>query len=397
MTEPRCVDFLISNPGHHVAQILPLFERLRETAAVDSRVLSLCELRGFATPVETIEAAGARCERIVAPWIRRSPSQGGPAGAPTRRRWRHRLAWSLLLARPLAAALERHPDLAVLPNDAAFPYDRLVRLLAARAVPFVLLQEGIRFPLPASPGTPSYGCGGAMAIAAWGESSAEHFRRQGVPEERIRLTGNPRFDNLPVPAGRRPPAAVGAPACLLVLTNPIDDQGFCTTAQKLALFRRFIQGLRPLLGSGAVEVRVRPHGRESLEAYALAVADLPHPAAVRVEAHRPLYTQLAEADAVVVTASTAGLEALLFNRPLAVLEIPGIGFVYDYVESGAAAGLSWQQPMAEQVAQLLDGRSVVPARVTSYLARSLVTRTDASKLVTRLLLSCLREADVPAA
>ena len=391
MTRAPRIDFVISNPGHHVAQILPIFARLREEG-VESRVISLCELRGFPTPTETIGAAGASCLRLLPPGVRRSPTRGAPGGGESRR-WARRLAWSLLLAIPIARALRSRPDLAVLPNDAAFPYDRLVGALGARSVPFVLIQEGIRFPLPAASTGPAYGSGGALAVAAWGETSARYFRSVGVADERIRPTGNPRFDDLAKPPARSAPVA-GEPRRLLMLTNPIDDQGFCTTAEKLALFRRFIEGLEPLLAAGRLKVQVRPHGRESATAYAREVADLPHAAAVGIEAKGSLYDLLGEADAVVVTASTAGLEALLFDRPLGVLEIPGAGFVYDYVERGAALGLSWRQPMAEQVGQLIEGGSVAATRIERYLADSLATRTDSGDRVTRLLLSCLRGADV---
>ena len=397
MTDPPRIDFVISNPGHHVAQIAPLFQRLRRRAAVRSRVLSLCELRGFATPVETIRAAGADCRRLVRPGIRRSPGRGAAAAEGAARSWIRRLGWLLLLRRPLAAALRRPPQLAVLPNDAAFPYDRLVRLLGRRSIPFVLLQEGIRFPLPAEAGTSRYGSGGAVAIAAWGETSAEHFRRQGVPADRLILTGNPRFDDLPASHRTGSAAARRERRRLLLVTNPIDDQGFCTTEEKLRMFRRFVEGVQPLLEAGTMELWVKPHGREAAADYVRAIGDLPRSREIRVLADRPLHGLFTEVDAVVVTASSAGLEALLFGLPLGVLELPGAGFVYDYVDRGAALGLSWERSLAEQITRLIGDRPVDGDRVESYLASSLASRRAAGDLVTDLLLRCLERTDAPTA
>lgn len=387
------IDFVISSPGHHVAQILPLFEPLRRQAGVRCRVLSLCEFRGFATPVETIRAAGADCVRIVPRWVRPSPSvgAGGRQGSP-RRRWSRELAWALLLGPRLSNIWRQPAGLVVVPNDVAFPYDRLVALLRGRGVPYVLLQEGIRFPLPSAANETAYGTGGAVAIAAWGETSAEYFRLQGVPGERIFPTGNPRFDALPEqtpPRLRRPD---GKRKVLLLVTNPIDDQGFCSTEQKMALFHRFAEGLEPMFEEGDLELWVRPHRRESAEAYARAVDDL-HPHRIAVRATESLHDLLAAADAVVVTASTVGLEALLFDRPLAVLELPGVGFVHDYVQRGAAVGLRWSESLPEQIGSLLGGGAPARERVQRYLAKSLATRYDAGGLVSRLLMSCLRKAD----
>jgi hypothetical protein len=386
------IDFVISSPGHHVAQILPLFEPLRQ-AGVRCRVLSLCEFRGFATPVETIRAAGADCARIVPRWIRPSPSvgAGGQQGSPGRR-WSRELVWALLLGPRLAKAWRRPGGLVVVPNDVAFPYDRLLARLRRRGIPYVLLQEGIRFPLPSAANDAAYGTGGAVAIAAWGETSAEYFRLQGVPDERIFPTGNPRFDALPEPAPPRLRRPDGERKILLLVTNPIDDQGFCSTEQKMALFRRFVEGLEPLFEDGDIELWVRPHGRESAEAYARAVHDL-HRHRITVPAAGSLHDLLAAADAVVVTASTVGLEALLFDRPLAVLELPGVGFVHDYVHSGAAAGLRWSESLPQQIGSLLGGGAPSREQVQRYLARSLATRYDAGGLVSRLLMSCLRKAD----
>ncbi|NIY17466.1 MAG: hypothetical protein GWM98_22600, partial [Nitrospinaceae bacterium] len=58
----------------------------------------------------------------------------------------------------------------------------------------------------------------------------------------------------------------------------------------------------------------------------------------------PLYPLFVLSKAAIVLASTVGLEALMMDVSLGVLEIPGSGFVYDYVEQGAAMGLTWKRP-----------------------------------------------------
>jgi len=92
-----------------------------------------------------------------------------------------------------------------------------------------------------------------------------------------------------------------------------------------------------------------------------------------------------------VLASTAGLEALLFGLPLAVLEIPGVGFVHDYVSSGAALGLSWQRPLASQVNTLLDNDSANHQTATHYIQRNLAFRQGATDHVVSLISTLVGE------
>lgn len=379
---PR-VDFVLSNPRHHAAMLLPVAERLAARPGWSCRVLSLCELRGLSSP--SPPAGGdVPVERLV-PLRLRPPSAlpagaSGVAGGVSRRRvWARAALWYTLLAPALAGRLRRPPGAVVLPNDAAFPYDRLAARLRRAGVPFVLVQEGVRFPLPAAEGD-AYGCGGAAAVAAWGEASAEFFRRQGVPPERVHSTGTPRFDGV---AGERPGPAPGGP--LLLVTNPIDDQGFCSTADKLALVGRFAAAVAPLLAAEPeLRLVVKLHARESAARYAGPLAPAAATGRLEVVTDAPLHPLLAGARAAVVLASTVGLEALLFGLPLGVLEVPGHGFVFDYVASGAARGLAWERPMTPQVAALLRERGRGPA-AERYVEQALAGGDDATGRVADLV------------
>ncbi len=377
-TGPR-FDFLISNPGHHLAMSLPVMARLGDTGEAACRVLSLCELRGFSTPVSEI-APHASCRRIV-PWRFRKPAQGrgGGTGPPASgRRWARTLAWRAVLAPRLRAALRRRPDLVILPNDAAYPYDLVTALLRRRGIPFLLLQEGIRFPLPTATGAPAYGTGGAQAIAAWGDASAAYFQRLGIPAERIHVVGSPRFDEPIEPRQPRP-----GRGSLLLLTNPIDDMGFCSRAEKLDLVGRLVHEVAPLFESTELSLTLKPHGREDPDEYRRLLDGLPTGRAGVVHGV-PLGELFTAADAAVVLASTVGLEALRHGLPLGVLEIPGHGHQYDYVQSEAALGLSWSAPMAPQVVALLDPTRQRAMRTRTYLRRQLDLRPGAAERVARL-------------
>ena len=391
---PR-VDFLISNDGHHAAMLQPVVHALATRPDYHCRIISLCEFRGIRSPAERFQMQRVALARLL-PFRFRSSSAGRQTSRAESRRTREFvrwLSWRLLLNQPLQACLATKPDLVVLPNDAAFPYDRIARVLHARSIPFVLVQEGIRFPLPAADSQEIYGRGGAAAIAAWGETSAAYFRQQGVPEDKIHLTGNPRFDAISTTDWQAEANRLAArwnwgPKNLLLLSNPIDDQGFCTTQEKLDLIRRFVTEIAPLFDDPGFHLIVKLHGRESVRDFEALVNGLPVANRVTVLSAAPLYPLFMLSQAAIVLASTVGLEALFFGLPLGVLEIPGTGFVYDYVSGGAAHGLTWNASMADQVRGLLQSRPQARPSAAAYVARNLATREGATgrvvKLITRL-------------
>ncbi len=380
------IDVVIANDRHHAAMSFPVVEAL-EAAGRRCRILSLCELRGLASPSGDRLPGGVTLRRLVPFRARRSPAIGRASrpGRPGLARRALRAAIWPPLAWRLRALLGDRPDLVVLPNDDAYPYDRIARLLRRRRVPFLLIQEGIRFPLPAEPSGPAYGAGGAAAIAAWGRASAEYFVAAGAPADRVHLTGNPRFDSLAAMTGeerrRAARSAFGLPQrTLLLVSNPVDDQGFCSHEQKMGLIDRFLGEIGPLFGDPEFHLAIKLHGREDPEEFRRLIATAP-PGRVSLFTDEPLWDLLAAAAAAVVLASTVGLEALVAGLPLAVLEIPGHGFQYDYVQSGVAIGLSWGTPLAPSLKLLFEPSEPRQTQVNSYVRRQLGTGQATARVV----------------
>ena len=268
-----------------------------------------------------------------------SPSSSGRA----LKRAARAFAWSVLLRARTEYVLARaRPDVVAVMNDAAFPYDAICEVAWRKRIPVVLLQEGVRFPLPTEERTRTpYGGSALTAICAWGERSAEHFGKV-ARGARIVVTGNPRYDAIDLERtraeGRALRERLGLSGRLVgFLSNPIDDQGFCTTAEKLALFEAFLSAAAPSLAAEQATVVVKLHPREDPGAFREAAGR--SPAKVVMAADAPVLPLLSALDAGVVLTSTVGLEALLFDVPIGALEIPGAGHVFDYVESGAALAL----------------------------------------------------------
>jgi hypothetical protein len=352
------------------------------------------------TPTDVLsfnQASVFRVSRVQRPRAVKTGGVKGSKGSAFLSRLAQAMAWHAFLKPGFSAALADRPDLVILFNDAAHPYDRLCSLLRDLEIPFVLVQEGIRYEVAGSAQTGSLnqGKGGAAAIAAWGKGSAEYFRAQGAPPETIHLTGNPRFDRIGVEDHRSEAVALAdrlglAGRNLLFLSNPIEFHGYCASDQKLELVRKFIIGLEPLFNDADFRLVLKLHSHENADDFLQAAQASKHASQVVIATDCHLYTLLSIANGAVIFSSTAGLEAMLFEVPVGVLEIPGVGFLHDYVSEGAAVPLRWSEPISSQVEVLLGSKGHTNPSVEKYLDRNLALRRGACNRVVDLVENVLR-------
>jgi hypothetical protein len=393
---------VLGNNGHHAAMMAPVMRDLVARGhAVD--VLSVAELRGL--PAVTRDGLGIEGVHVhslfprgVRQRLRRSrlgASKVGEASSGLKRTVAREVLWRTTMAPALRWHMMWLPDVVVLPNDVAFPYDRIRAAAQKRGVKTVLVQEGIRFPIPTEQraGTP-YGTGGCTRVCAWGEESLEHFASAGAPRDSLVATGNPRFDDVDVDALRAAAPATRerfalAERTLLYLSNPIDDQGFTDTDGKMRLFADFLARAAPVLADADAHIAVKLHAREDAAAFKAACARSPAPTRVKVIEDAPLHALLAAGRAAVVLSSTVGLEALLFGLPLGVVALPGYGPVHDYVRAGAAERLDIDEhlPIRLRALLLTHDAAAQEAVRAAYVDRHLAHRGQASARIADVITS----------
>lgn len=384
------ISIVFSTPGHHFEMMLPVARALLQRG---ERVQMLClaELRGLTSPPAPPDVVVRR----VLPPIRKRPTQDAGIGAPgTSARTLVRAALWHVLIHPRLRWLLRGSSAVIIPNDAAFPYDEIARMLRHLRIPFALLQEGVRlvYPRETSNADMPYGAGGADRVCVWGEASAEHFRRI-APAARVCVTGNPRFDELSretwVADGQRLLAKLGLDrAPLLFMSSAVDDIGFCTTEQKLALFARFMRAAAPIMKRENCGVLVKLHPREDPDGFRVVLAELAIPN-VHLVVDQSVFAVLAAGRAAVISLSTVGLEALMFGLPLAVLPLPGHGHVFEYVSSGVAIGLD-DNDLAPGIDQLLT--APISSQAQAFIQRHLADRGRAADNVADQVFAIARRA-----
>jgi hypothetical protein len=348
------IAFLFTNPGHHLEAMAPVIDELRRRGR-DTTLISLAELRGLDTPTSR------PMTRAIPFRIRKKAGDPESFGIELRD-WQkgvrvQDLVWTFGLG-PRLRWLLRDAELLVIPNDIGFPYNRLIAERRRRGQRTVLMQEGIRFTLPARYTGPHYGTNGADLVCVWGEGSRVYFEHTGVPAETLCITGTPRMDALDPSAwttrGAELLAELGlSTPPLAYLSNPIETQHYGPKELRLDCFERFLAAAIPILAERGLALVVKPHAGESPADYRAIAARSPRAELIHVVPAAPIFAVLAAARAAIVLSSTVGLEALLFGRSLGALEIPGHGYPFEYVSQGAAVPLA-QDDLTRGIYDLLD-------------------------------------------
>lgn len=322
------IGILITNPNHHLELTIGVAKLLQSNGHVVVYV-SLCELRRMASPEEAFKMAGIEYIKFGNLPKNLKPSSGKQSlgkSDSTIRSIVRTVFWQLKL-RPFIKRTLLGFDKVLLMNDAAFPGNKICNWLKTASIPFYLLQEGIRFPLP-NEAQVKYGANGARKVMVWGERSAKHFGPIVHRETEVVITGSPRFNKFLEDIQSYPLKDVSQKV-LGVFTNPIDDQGFCDKKTKLELFESFVARAAPQLKSLGVQLGIKCHPREDAQEYLI----LANKYISAFELPKSIVEAILKVDAGVIMASTVGLELLGVKRKIAQLEIPNYGYVFDYHES----------------------------------------------------------------
>ncbi len=384
----RRIDFFISNSRHHWQAVQQASKLLAERGH-DCRVFSLCELRGEQTPASISHLVP------IFPVITRVPTKARlivRSNAPTSRirgavRW---LGWYLRVAPHIAWMLaRRRPDVVALPNDLAYPFDRIVEMLSLFGIPWALYQEGILFRLPPSELRP-YGAGGATAIAAWGQTAAEYFIRDaGAPESSVHVVGSPRHDTFARAQFEEKAALLRrelSPGHKLIVffgTTVDKPGGHCTTAEKLAAIEQFAESLAPLMDALPFKLWVKPHPGECVADYEALFRRSSIRDHVEVRPDLATFPAVVASDAVIINGSSIGLEALLLGARVGVIPVPRTGYPFDFGTSGIHVPI----PATGGTAAIMEllTKSTDDSAVKPYLHKHFANRPKAAENFANLL------------
>lgn len=384
----RHIDFFISNHRHHW-QVVSAVSSALAACGHDCRVISLCELRGEQSPAPI--ASDVPVLRVLEDIPARTRSISTRSSATgLARQVLHSVAWHIRIAPRIRQLLsERVPDVAVVPNDLAYPFNRIVKMFRRRGLRWLLYQEGILFRLPPSNLLP-YGAGGASAIAAWGEAAAEYFIKDaGADRMTVHSVGSPRHDSFcrsrfekqafqlrqEVPAGHK----------LIVFFGTTVDKpgGHCTSAGKLRSIGDFFDSLAPLMRTEPFRLWVKPHAGEELSDYRRLIRESSIADSTELRPDLHTFSGVVASDAVIVNGSSIGVESLLLGARVGVIPVPNTGYPFDYDNPDIYVQIP-RRHGADQIRKLLAW-SVENAVCEEYLKKHFANRPDATDAMARLL------------
>lgn len=332
--------FFAFNNDTQLKNMLPVMQFLRERGWAEPVLVSGSELKGFPTQRGLLNSLGISHEVLDSRVSGHRISQ---------------LFRSVTLARKRISKLlgVYRPAVVVMGHDHAVPQNYLLDEARRHRIPSLLVQDGMTRPVPGvlprfkrlakSLGRIplSYGQGSCTRIAACGTAGRNYFLAAGVSPERIEMVGCPRFDQiLASPPTHRGLNGLLPPASrrILYLSSSEAMFGIYSPAEqeisRLALLRapRALEGACP-----GVRLVIKLHREDDLRAANELVAASGEGGTCTVLQNEiDLYRLLPVCDVAVTHYSTAGLEALLFGKPLIVLNLTNRPDVFDYVAGGAA-------------------------------------------------------------
>ena len=161
-----------------------------------------------------------------------------------------------------------------------------------------------------------YGKGGCTRIAAFGPSTVDLMRSQGIDPSSIVVTGPPRYDRyFRIRAhGELGKERTGVILCIGTL---LEARQWGSAADD----RRWLAAVHALARERGEQVIIRPHPTEDAATYQRILAEL-GPSRITVEKEGDLAVRLRESDAVVMLfPSSVLVEAMIFDKPVVYLDL----------------------------------------------------------------------------
>jgi hypothetical protein len=288
--------------------------------------------------------------------------------------------WSARAMDEAAAALDALRPRAVVTYAEAGGWGRAVTLEARRrGIPSVGLQHGFISrhwlnyrhepdEIEPSPGNPAdRGCPLPDLTLLYDGMAERHLLQAGrYPASRLRVTGNPRLDDL-MRAARALSAGDIARAREQAGARP-DQHLVLLAAKRIPEFdATFAALMQAVAAMPDVQLAVRPHPAETDEPYRRLAGSIPN---VRVvPPSLPVVALIAAARLVATINSTVAIEAMALDVPALAMRLPN--YLSPFVEAGAMAGTATLGAIAPTLARLVrdeEARAALAAARRRFLA-----------------------------
>lgn len=259
--------------------------------------------------------------------------------------WREfkRLIPQIAVARHI---LVTHRPSLIISADDADQRCRIYSLLARECgIPSLLVQQGLT-----SREYPEWAFFSHNIIAAMGETSRSAMIAQGIPDERIIVTGHPGFDRL---LSQEPDTCVhvraelgvkNAQKMVLFTSQPYYVGVFNTPEIRGVMIKAIVDAVNSLENMLLV---IKPHPSDNTRELRKLIGKLPK--VVIADRTANISHLIKSCDILITFFSTSALEALHVDKPVINVAFPGSGGSNMYIESGA----TWVARSQNEITTLL--------------------------------------------
>lgn len=228
-----------------------------------------------------------------------------------------------------------NPDVIVVGNDRWWVGQTFVGIAEQRGIPSVCLQDG------AAQDSPLFRWMSASAIALTSNHLGDLLRAEGISEDRLFVTGQPRYDTLVHERGPKPVAE--ARARLDLEEGPF----YVLFATQYTQGLDYIQAVTDaILNRPNVHLLLRPHP-SGPAGYHRSVAEQYGPERLSVRKNDSIADLLKACDLLVAQSSTVILEAAILGKPVISAQFEGMVTLAHVAASGAVVVPDPQELAAE--------------------------------------------------
>ncbi len=191
-------------------------------------------------------------------------------------------------------------------------------------------------------------------IAVYGEHYKKILLEMGHPKSKIKITGNPAWDNILK-------GTLEKKDLYQKLNLPIDKKMILLATTHFPLDIRdgmayaTFKAMLDMPSEYHLIIKLHPEERHNF--YHLCSEEFKVPATI-VDELSLLHPLIINSELVIISDSTVGLETILLNKPLIDINLSGAPFSNDYVEKGAALGVRGEEDLLLVMRSILRNEKV---------------------------------------
>jgi hypothetical protein len=235
---------------------------------------------------------------------------------------------------------ELRPGVVVVGNDRWWLGQAFVRLARQRGIPSLSVQDGL------ASDDATWWWMSADRLVASGQMLARMLTQHGIPNSRIVVAGQPRFDRLH--ALRNSDTRRSARRALK-LDDDIFTVLFAAGDGQAVEYRRAV--VAATMAVADVHLLLRPHPADPVGIHTRLLQSYPS-GRISLCAEQHIVELLCAADVLVTQYSTVALEAVLLGKTVLTTGFPGIHLAVDYAQFGIATRIGSPEELTQTLQRL---------------------------------------------